>query len=275
MTICPFAPLGVFDSGFGGLEILRGINRRLPLLDCLYLGDSAQAPYGPRSQEEIYRFTLRAVDFLFRQNCPLVILACNTASSEALRRLQQDYLPRFYPSRRILGVLIPAVQQAVALSKNRKIGVLATEATVSSGAFVRELQKIDPRLSVFQQAAPELVSLVETGGLSSSQIEPPLEKSLRPLLKARIDTLILGCTHFGLLAREIEKIIGSKINLVIEGPVVAQKFEDYLFRHPEVGNLLSRHGRHRFLTTGPVDKFETSGAVFFHQPFRAEKVELV
>ncbi|MFC1790375.1 glutamate racemase, partial [Patescibacteria group bacterium] len=197
--------VGVFDSGFGGLEIFREIVKKLPDYDYLYLADTARAPYGTRSQEVIYNFTLQAVDFLFKQGCPLVILACNTASSKALRKIQQEYLPQKYPERRVLGVLIPACEEAVEKTSNNKVGVLATEGTVSSKAFVKELKKIKPEVEVSQQAAPLLVSIVESGEHEGEIADLALKNYLEPLLGKEIDTLILGCTHYGILRDKIKK----------------------------------------------------------------------
>ena len=267
-------PIGVFDSGFGGLEILREITKKIPTCDYLYLGDTARAPYGTRSQKVIYDFTQQAVNYLFEQGCPLVILACNTASSEALRKLQQEYLPKNYPRRRVLGVLIPAAQEAAKKTKNYRVGVLATEGTVSSKAFVKELKKINPKVKVFQQAASLLVPIVESGEHESKMADLALRKYLKPLLRSGIDTLILGCTHYGILADRVKKIAGSEINLIVEGKIVARKLENYLSRHPEIRRKISRGGQIRFLTTDQGQKFEALAGLFFGQPVTPTRVIL-
>ncbi|MEK9153633.1 MAG: glutamate racemase [Patescibacteria group bacterium] len=255
--------IGVFDSGFGGLSILKEIVRVLPQYDYLYLGDTARTPYGTRSQEVIYQFTEQAVNFLFKQGCQLIILACNTASAEALAKIQQDYLPKHYANRRVLGVLIPAAEQAVAKTKNNRVGVLATSGAVASKAFVREIKKIKPAIQVFQNSAPLLAPLVEEGEHNSVMVDLALAKYLQPLLRKNIDSLVLGCTHYGLLEKKIKKIIGPKIAIISEGKVVAKKLADYLRRHPVIKQKLSRNGRREFLTTDLTDKFQKLGSCFF------------
>ena len=260
--------IGIFDSGFGGLEILREIVKKLPQYDYIYLGDTARLPYGTRSQEVVYNFTEQAVDFLFKKGCQMIILACNTASSEALRRIQKEYLPKHYPERRVLGVIIPAAEAAAG---GTNIGVIATEGSVASGTFERELKKINPQIEIFQQACPLLVPIIEAGEESSQIGEMALRKYLSPLLEKNIDTLILGCTHYGLLEPKIREIIGEKINIISEGKIVAQKLEDYLKRHPEIENFLTKNSKVDFLTTDLSDKFITLGSKFFGRPIRAEK----
>ena len=209
--------VGIFDSGFGGLDITKEIVKVLPEYNYVYLGDTARAPYGSRSQELIYKFTAQAVDFLFKQNCRLIILACNTASSEALRKIQQEYLPKYYPEKKVLGVIIPTVEAAISLTKNNRIGVIATQGTVNSRAFEREFKKLNPNISVFQKSCPLLVPIVETGEHNSEIANIALKNYLNPLIKQDIDTLILGCTHYGLLKDKIRAIIGKNINLITEG----------------------------------------------------------
>ena len=268
-----YSPIGVFDSGFGGLEILKAVTKLLPEYDYVYLGDTARNPYGSRSQEVIFEFTAQAVGYLFKQNCQLIILACNTASSKALRRIQQEYLPIAYPNGKVLGVLIPAAEEAVLITKNYKIGVLATSATVSSGAFERELKKINPNIQVFQNAAPLLVPIVETGEQDSEIADLALRKYLAPLINEGIDTLILGCTHYGILKEEIQKIVGPRIKLIAEGEIVARKLKDYLARHSEIEKKLTKKGRVRFLTTDLEDKFQSLGSIFYGKPIIPERVD--
>ncbi|MDD5750879.1 MAG: glutamate racemase [Candidatus Pacebacteria bacterium] len=266
--------IGVFDSGFGGLNILKEIVHRLPRYDYLYLGDTARTPYGTRSQEVIYKFTEQAIDFLFQKGCELVILACNTASSEALRKIQQDHLREFYHDKKVLGVIIPAVEEAMERTKNNRLGVMATEGTVSSGAFVREIQKRRKEAMVFQAACPLLVPIVESGEDSPEIVLPVLRKYLAPLLEENIDTLILGCTHYGLLEEQIRSVAGEKVSLIAEGRVVAEKLADYLLRHPEVERKLSLAGGAEFFTTDLTDRFQTLGGKFFGRPISPRKAEL-
>jgi glutamate racemase len=265
--------VGVFDSGFGGLDILRGIVTRLPHFDYVYLGDTARAPYGSRSSKIVYEFTRQAVEFLFEQDCRLVILACNTASSEALHKLQAEWLPRFFPDRRVLGVLIPAAEAAVITSKTKKVAVIATEGTVNSGSFVQELQKLDPDISVFQQACPLLVPLVEAGEQNSPATAMFLKQYLSPVLQFHPDTLILGCTHYGLLKKQIRKLTGP-IKLVSEAEIVPEKLATYLVRHPEIETNLGKHHRCQFFTTDLTPRFQTLGSHFFGTPIKVSKTVL-
>ncbi len=266
--------IGVFDSGFGGLNILWGIVKKMPEYDYIYLGDTARAPYGTRSQESVYEFTRQAVDFLFKNNCELIILACNTASSEALRKIQQEYLSKYYPNKRVLGVLIPAVEEAVGKTKNKKVGVIATEGTVNSKAFIREINKIDPKIKVFQKACPLLVPLVEVGEQDSKIADSALENYLKPLIKNKIDILILGCTHYGILEKKIRKIVGPKINIISEAKIVAEKLKDYLERHEEIENKIGKNKKIIFYTTDLTDKFKKLGSKFFGKSIKAEKINL-
>ena len=251
--------IGVFDSGLGGLLIARSIIRELPEHDVLYLGDTARVPYGTRSKETIYQFTHEAVDYLFRHDCELIIIACNTASADALRRIQQEYLPTHYPNRRVLGVLIPAAEAAVDLTANSLpggegrggvfpiIGVLATQATITSGAFVREVTKLRPDAQIVQQAAPLLVPLIEMGGLKFAR--PIVEDYVKPLVDAGVSTLILGCTHYPVLRDMIQDCVGPDVCIVDQNDVVPGKLRDYLRRHPEIDGPIARTGTRVFQVT--------------------------
>ncbi len=261
--------IGIFDSGFGGLEIAKHIAKKLPQYDFIYLGDTARTPYGSRSQEVILNFTLQAVEFLFKQGCPLVILACNTASSEALRKVQQKYL-----SPKVLGVIIPAVEEAIKLTKNNRVGVIATEGTIKSGAFTREIIKRKPKIKVYSNSASLLVPIVEAGEHNSEIAKLALQKYLKPLTDKKIDTLILGCTHYGILEKQIKKIVGKNILVVSEGKVVAEKLVDYLQRHGEIEKQLSKNSQQKFLTTDLTDKFQTLGTQFFGKPIKPQKIAL-
>ncbi len=266
--------IGVFDSGFGGLSILRGIVRELPEYDFVYLGDTARVPYGTRSPDTVFEFTRQAVEFLFEKNCGLVILACNTASSDALRRIQREYLPKHFPDRNVLGVLIPAVEEAVAKTRNKKVGVLATSGTVASEAFIREFSKLDPEIQAFQNACPLLVPLVEAGEENSPATEYFLKKYLKLLLAKKIDTLILGCTHYGLLEPTIRNIVGKKVHILSESRIIGRKLRDYLERHPEREQTLRKGGVRVFYSTDITENFSILGKRFFGKAIQVEKVEL-
>lgn len=266
--------IGVFDSGFGGIDILRGIVKELPIYNYLYLGDTARAPYGTRSKEVIYEFTKQAVDFLFANNCELIIFACNTASSDALRKIQQEYLPKYYPKKKILGVLIPAVEEAVVKTQNQKIGVIATEGTVQSGAFIRELRKINSKIKVFQNSCPLLVPVIEAGEQNSEATKIILENYLKPFKDKGVDVLILGCTHYGILENQIKKIIGSNIIIVSEAKVVPKKLKNYLERHPEIEQKLGKNSIIKFYSTDLTKKFVLLGSKFFGQKIKVQKVFL-
>lgn len=284
--------IGIFDSGFGGLEVLKHIVKKLPRYDYLYLGDTARTPYGSRSQEVIFNFTLQAVNFLFKQGCPLVILACNTASAEALRKIQQNYLKNNYPKRRVLGVVIPAAEAAKETTKNNRVGVIATEGTVNSNSFEREIKKLNPKIKVFQQGCPLLVPIIEAGEQNSEIADLALRKYLKPLLAKKIDTLILGCTHYGILEKQIKKIVGQKIHpvksslrgaafggfnrvkVISEGKIVAEKLADYLQGHLEIEKNLLKTGKQEFLTTDLTSGFQKLAGKFFGRPIRPKKVVL-
>lgn len=266
--------IGVFDSGFGGLAILKEIVKKMPNYNYIYLGDTARTPYGTRSQETVYKFTEQAVDFLFKKRCQLVILACNTASAEALRAIQQKYLPKKYPNRRVLGVIIPVSEEASVKTTGNRIGVIATNGTVKSNAFKRELKKLNHKLKVFQQAAPLLVPLVETGEHNSKAADLILKNYLRPLVKNKIDTLILGCTHYGQLERKIEKIVGKNVSVMAEGKIVAKKLKNYLKNHPEIESKIGKNYKKIFYTTDLTDNFSILGSKFFGKKIKPEKTRL-
>lgn len=262
--------IGVFDSGFGGLHVLKSITTHLQEYGYLYLGDSAHAPYGPRPQREVYEFTKRGVDFLFSRGAVLVVLACNTASSEALRKIQTEY----GAEKKVLGVLIPFAEAAAARTKNRRVGVMATEGTVRSGAFVREIQKTDSSIDVFQQACPALVPLIEAGALDSPELDARVREYATPLLGKKIDTLVLGCTHYGLVEKKIRTVIGPDIEIISERDVVPERLQKYFARHPEIALRIEKSSRREFYTTGDTKKFERLGSSFFGSAIRAEHADL-
>lgn len=268
-------PIGVFDSGFGGIGILRGIVKKMPEYDYIYLGDTARTPYGTRSQETIYEFTKQAVDFLFAHDCELIIFACNTVSAEALRKIQQEYLPAQYPGKNVLGVLKPASEVAVEITKNNRIGVIATEATVRSRAFEVQLKKEKKGVKVFQKATQLLVPIVEALEKHTKATEMILKQYLKPLLAKKIDTLILGCTHYGFLENMIRKIVGKKIAIISEEKIIPGKLQNYLKRHTEMDAELSRGGTVTFYSTDLTDKFRILGSKFFGKKIAVKRASLI
>ena len=264
--------IGVFDSGFGGLHVLKSVTTHLPQYGYIYLGDSARAPYGPRTQSEVYEFTRQGVEFLFSHGAQLVMLACNTASSEALRKIQMEY-QALGSEKKVLGVLIPFAEVAAAHTKNHRVGVLATEGTVRSGAFVQEITKLGP-IEVFQQAAPELVPLIEAGKQDSEELVQYIEEYAAPLLAQNIDTLVLGCTHYGIVQEKIQNVVGRSVHVVSEREVIPEKLANYLERHPEIEKKVERNIPSQFYTTGDIESFESLGSIFFGNPIRAKKAHL-
>jgi len=255
--------IGVFDSGFGGLAIFKHILREMPEYNYVYLGDTARTPYGSRSQETILRFTKEAVDFLLGEGCELIIIACNTASAEALRTIQQEYLHTTYPShKRVLGVIIPTLEEVASLAPRGRVGVLATEGSVMSGTFLREFKKLAPHAKLFQQAAPLLVPLIEAGEHRSPAARLILESYIAPLLDKKIDTLILGCTHYEHIERMAKRIVGKNVRVVSEGKIVARKLKEYLQRHPEIEAMLIKKGATTFCSTDSIKRFERLSRIF-------------
>lgn len=242
--------IGVFDSGLGGLTILKAILAKLPQYDYIYFGDNARVPYGNKSKEIIYRYTKQAIDFLAKKNCSLIIIACNTVSAAALRRIQREYLPKKYPNIKILGVIRPTVEEA-ATNGSHRLGVIGTKATIKSGAFVREIKKLNSKIRVYQLVTPLLVPLIEKTGKVPDSV---LEKYLKPLKNKGIDDLILGCTHYELVQKDIQRIMGKNIKVITEGKIVAKKLEDYLNRHPEIEQKLSKKRKRIYHTTRQESK---------------------
>jgi glutamate racemase len=264
--------IGIFDSGLGGLNVTHSLIAALPQYDYVYLGDTARVPYGDRSEEVIYEFTEQGVDYLFQQDCQLIILACNTMSAEALRKIQQEYLPAHYPDRRVLGVIIPAAEEVVTRTKNGKAGIIATQATISSKAYIREIHKLDASKEVFQQATPLLVPLVENNALKYAG--PILDDYLKPLLAEHIDTLVLGCTHYSLLKRQIQEKVGAGVRLVSQDELIPAKLADYLHRHDEIAQKLSSNDDHQFLVTDLAPATQHIAAYLFGHEVELEKVTL-
>ena len=268
--------IGVFDSGFGGLTILQDLRRSLPDYDFLYLGDNARAPYGSRSFETIFRYTLQCVRELFSRGCPMVILACNTASARALRSIQQQVLPVEFPDRRVLGIIRPTTEEIGKFSHTGHIGIFATAGTVSSNSFQIEISHFFPKLTVTQHACPMWVPLVENGEMGTEGSRFFVKKEVEALLKKdpEIDTVLLACTHYPLLEKEIREALPPGVRLVIQGQIVADKTVDYLNRHPEMDARLSRSGKTRFLTTDTAKFFEKGAFLFGMQDISAESLTL-
>ncbi|MFA6160433.1 MAG: glutamate racemase [Parcubacteria group bacterium] len=266
--------IGVFDSGFGGLHILKGIIKELPEYNYIYLGDTARNPYGNRSEDIIYKFTKQAVNFLFKNDCEIIILACNTVSCDALRRIQREYLPKKYPNKKVIGVLIPASEEAIEKTKNNRVGFIATEGTVLSGAFEKELIKLQPKSKIFKKACPLLVPIIEAGEQNSKATELVLEKYLSYFRNKNIDTLILGCTHYGILEGKIKKIVGSEIKLISEAKIVPKKLKNYLERHKEIEMVLGKNKIVNFYSTDLTDNFKNLGGKFFGNNIKVRKAEL-
>lgn len=268
------AKIGIFDSGFGGLTVLKEVISQLPDYDYIYLGDTARAPYGSRSSEEIYQFTEDAVEYLFGNGCELIILACNTVSAEALRRIQQEYLPRRHPNKRVLGVIVPTAEKLFEDNVDCKVGIIATEATVHSGAYIREIGKLAPHIEIVQAAAPGLVPLIEAGIFQGEEIDRCLDLYLGPLVGENIEALIMGCTHYGHIESEISRFLGPTVRIYNQATTVAEKLRDYLSCHPEISSVLTKGKSVEFLCTGDVDKFTTFTAVLLGEEVRANRVEI-
>jgi glutamate racemase len=265
--------IGVFDSGLGGLTILSGFFRALPDHDYMYLGDSARTPYGNKSQDVIYEYTRQAVDFLVRQGSILIILACNTASAKALRRIQQQWLPEHGPDKRVLGVVIPLAEAAVAATRYGRIGVIGTRATIESKVYEQELNKLRSHLRIFGRPCPLLVPLVEEGWDGKPETNMILKKYLRPLKTNKIDTLLLGCTHYPFLRGDIMRIMGKNCQVLDAPGIVAEKLVDYLRHHPEIDQRLPKGRRRMYFTTDDAERFMYLGGRFLGQ--RIQGVERV
>ncbi len=269
-------PIGIFDSGYGGLTIFDNIQQVLPDYDFIYMGDNARSPYGTRSFEVVYRFTLQAVIKLFEEGCQLVILACNTASAKALRTIQQKDLPQLSPSRRVLGVIRPTVEVIDRISRTKHIGVLGTSGTITSQSYKIELQKMFPHLIVTGEACPMWVPLVENNEFNTSGADYFVKKHIDHVLTADpdIDTLILGCTHYPLLINKIKEFLPSGIQLFSQGERVAESLKDYLARHPEMNERLTKQGKRRFLTTESAEKFSGTASLFLNSPIKVEQIAI-
>lgn len=269
-------PIGIFDSGYGGLTILRQIRTLMPQYDYLYLGDNARAPYGTRSFDIVYEFTLQAVRYLFEQGCHLVILGCNTASAKALRSIQQNDLPHLDPQRRVLGVIRPTVEVVGSISKTRHVGIMATSGTVRSATYELEIAKLHPDIQVTGEACPMWVPLVENDEYEGPGADYFVQKNIENLLSRdpQIDCVILGCTHYPLLMNKIRKYMPSGVHVIEQGFYVADSLRDYLNRHPEMVERITCGGTTRFLTTEQAEAFQCNAAAFMSEPLTAKRVYL-
>ncbi len=269
-------PIGVFDSGYGGLTILRDIVRTLPAYDYLYLGDNARTPYGTRSFDTVYHYTLECVRHLFDRGCHLVVLACNTASAKALRNIQQLDLPTLAPNRRLLGVIRPTTEVIGTYSQTGQVGILATRGTVTSESYLVEIEKFFPELRVFQEACPMWVPLVENGEFASPGADYFVQQHIDRLMSQSpaIDTLLLACTHYPLLFDKIRRATPDTVTILSQGGIVADSLADYLRRHPEVEEQCSKNGQRTFLTTDSTEDFDRQATIFYGEPIRSEQLAL-
>lgn len=270
--------IALFDSGYGGLTIFEAVRRQLPGYDYIYLGDNARAPYGTRSFEVVYQFTLQAVRSLFEMGAELIVLACNTASAKALRTIQMNDLPTLDPTgrKRVLGIIRPSVEVLGEYSHTGHVGIMATPGTVSSQSYVIEMEHLWPAVKVFQQACPMWVSLVENGEFDSPGADYFVSKYVSQLMEQsdKIDTIMLACTHFPLLAPKIKKSLRQKVKLLSQGSIVAESLQDYLVRHADLAEKLSRKGTAQFYTTESPDKFAGTASLFFSDAIDVRHLDL-
>lgn len=271
------SPIGVFDSGYGGLTILAEMHARLPQYDFLYLGDNARAPYGSRSFDVVYEFTLEAVKYLFSQGCELVILACNTASAKALRNIQQKDLPGLAPHKRVLGVIRPSAEIVDEMTGNGHVGILATEGTVKSLSYEIEIRKFSPETTVVQHACPMWVPLIENSRHESEAGRMFIREDVERLLAKDplIDTIVLACTHYPILKSYLESIVPPTVKIVAQGPIIAEKLMDYLLRHPELEQRCSKNGQLEFLTTENSLDFDRKASLFMEREVKSTHIRLV
>jgi glutamate racemase len=271
-----YKPIGVFDSGYGGLTLLKEFVKEIPQYDFLYLGDNARAPYGTRSYQTVYEYTLQCVEQLFSMGCELVILACNTASAKALRTIQQKDLPRIAPDKRVLGVIRPTTEVIGNYTKTKHIGVLGTSGTVNSNSYQIETEKFYPDIKVFQEACPMWVPLVENNEFNSDGADYFIKQNIDSLLSKdkNIDTIILGCTHYPLLISKIKKHLPAEITLLSQGEIVAKSLAEYLRRHSAIADRCSKEGTVEFFTTDSAENFDKAAALFFGKEVKSKHLVL-
>ena len=270
----PGGKVGFFDSGLGGLLIMRAVASQLPQYNYVYLGDTAHKPYGSKPPSDIRGYVQQGVSFLFDQGCELVVLACNTASAQALGFMQHQFLPTYAPHRHVLGVIVPAAEAAVMATTSNRIGILATQGTVEAHAFAEEIQALKPEATVLQQAAPELVTMIESGLHQSQEMAMFLRHYLQPLMAANIDTLVLGCTHYELVAPQIAQIVGPAVTLIQESKVVPDRVQDYLFRHSDLSHKLTQSSERTFFYTSNAAVFAGLSTGFYGESISAAEAKL-
>ncbi|MEO6669192.1 MAG: glutamate racemase [Ferruginibacter sp.] len=271
-----YHPIGVFDSGYGGLTILKEFVQQMPANDYLYLGDNARAPYGTRSFDTVYQYTLACVKWFFEQGCPLVILACNTASAKALRTIQQNDLPLLDPSKRVLGVIRPTSEIIGNYSKTGHVGIMGTTGTVQSNSYLIEIEKFYPAIRASQEACPIWVPLVENNEHQSPGADYFVKKHIDQLLQKDpdIDAILLACTHYPLLMDKIMQFVPKAVAVISQGKIVAESLVDYLERHPEIAGKCSKNAKREFYTTGEVADFNKQASIFFGQEVHSQKLVL-
>jgi len=269
-------PIGVFDSGYGGLTVLKEFIKELPQYDYIYLGDNARAPYGTRSYETVYQYTLECVKALFEKGCSLVVLACNTASAKALRSIQQKDLPSMTGNYKVLGVIRPTTEIIGQYTHSQKVGILGTPGTVGSLSYPIEIKKFFPNIEVFQEACPMWVPLVESNEFETEGADYFIKQNIDNLLSKNpdIDVIVLACTHYPLLINKIKKHLPSKIKVVSQGEIVAQSLHDYLVRHPEIETRCSKNGVYQFYTTDDPVSFDPKATVFFGTPVKSSHLKV-
>jgi len=269
------APIGIFDSGYGGLTVFRSIAEALPEYDYIYLGDNARSPYGDHSFDTIYQYTLECVEWLFAKGCNLVILACNTASAKALRTIQQRDLPAKYPDKKVLGVIRPTAEVIGNYTSTKQVGVMGTRGTVNSQSYLLEIEKFFPEIKVYQQACPMWVPLIENNEHLEKGADFFVQEYCSQLLSQskEIDCVLLACTHYPLLLPKLRTTFSDQINILTQGEIVADSLVDYLQRHPEVENVLSRSGQKSFYTSGDPNAFDQHASIFFGEKLASTKMK--
>jgi len=268
--------IGVFDSGYGGLTVLKEIVHKLPQYDYIYLGDNARAPYGNRSFDAVYHYTWQSVQWFFEQGCPLVILACNTASAKALRTIQQIDLPKMAPDKRVLGVIRPTTEIIGTLTETKCIGILATQGTVASNSYPIEIEKFYPGIKIYQEACPMWVPLVENNEQHNHGADYFVKKNIHNIFEKgeKIDVLLLACTHYPLLKEKIEEYLPVGVKLLLQGEIVANSLLNYLSRHQEIEKICSKNGKRTFYTTDSTEDFDNHASIFFDQPVQSKHLDL-
>ena len=267
-------PIGVFDSGYGGLTILADLQKKLPEYDFLYLGDNARAPYGSRSFDVVYEFTLQAVEFLFNQGCELIILACNTASAKALRTIQQNYLPTLESHKRVLGVIRPTSEIIGSITQTKHIGILATEGTIKSDSYRLEIEKFFPEIEISQKSCPMWVPIIENQVYDQLGGKWFIKQDVMKLLAKdpEIDTLLLGCTHYPIVAEIVKEIVGEDIQVITQGDIIANSLVDYLNRHEELAAMCTKNGKTSYLTTETALDFDKKASAFLNKDVKSKHI---